>query len=179
MQRRTPLRRSNRGLSHNTPLPRTGPLTTPPATVRAWQQRARDTAAAKPGRRAGSTLPDIGPAGRRATADADQVRPHVRDRDQGRCRYPHHLMPVACSAPHGLRRTADGWEQDPANPGRIDLCHVIPSPLAGDRRWHPDNLFCGCDAGNNWQETDTAAALALGVHAHWWEHVANGRRITP
>lgn len=88
-------------------------------------------------------------------------------------------MPVPCSAPFGLTFAAGRWQPNPANRGEIQLCHVIPRGLAGDRRWNPHNLFAGCDAGNAWQEDHPAEAFALGVQAHEWEPVLNGRRVTP
>lgn len=92
----------------------------------------------------------------------------------------------ACSAPFGMLLVPDGradskrmrWVQNPANRGRIELCHVIPRELAGELRWDPHNLFAGCDAGNRWQESHTAEAFAIGVQAHPWERVLNGRRTT-
>lgn len=102
------------------------------------------------------------------------------DRDRGRCRFPHPHMTVACSAPFGMIHVDGRWQQNPANRGYLAVCHVIPRGLAGARRWDPHNLFVGCDAGNDWQEAHTAEALQLGVQAHEWEPVRNGRRaVTP
>ena len=149
-------------------------------STQAWVDRSRQKAAAQPGRAPGSTLAARGAVSRRDAREDPPARLAVMDRDMGRCRYPHDhplMAGCACSAPYGMTKVDGRWQQNPANPGRIELCHVIARLLSGPLRWDPHNLFAGCDAGNAWQEDNTGAALTVGVQAHPWERVLNGRRI--
>lgn len=145
-----------------TALQRRTPISTKPGV-----QLRRDTPIAAVGKRARAERPE-----------EDAARAIVMDRDRGRCQYPHHLMSgLECSAPHGMRLVAGEWVQNPENRGVVQLCHCIPRGIAGPWRWNAHNLFAGCDAGNAWQEDHTEEAFALGVQAHFWEQVRNGRRI--